>query len=392
VPTNKVVCHLIFEHDPFDGRVFHKECKSLQQAGYQVYLFVPSTKKGRIGKQGKLLFDSESIYENHKIKIIPYTYNKSIPKFLQMRMLLSSLDIIKKIKHLNPAIIHVHEDGFIMKLASTIKKHLPEAKLVFDFHESYLHRLRDKGLYHKVADYIKLEDTLLSAVDAVVTVSPYLTEHYQSITDAPVVTIPNTQSKNIFIPTIELKLDKSIFWIAIEGKLFFDRGLQLILDAAKQLERPDIRFLVIGDLPAKEMAFYTEYCNKHNIRDRFHITTFLPYQEVASWLCLAKAGLSIYLSKNARIGYPNKLFNYLLFGIPVIANIESGSGKFVQENGIGIAFSDKDPASLVKSIMQLATDKEFYTEIQSKAQITAEIYNWEYTAKDLISLYEKLLG
>ena len=42
MPSPKaVVCHITIMHDPFDVRIFHKECQALLQAGYEMHYLVP---------------------------------------------------------------------------------------------------------------------------------------------------------------------------------------------------------------------------------------------------------------------------------------------------------------------------------------------------------------
>ncbi|HYC33205.1 MAG TPA: glycosyltransferase, partial [Gemmatimonadales bacterium] len=41
----RIVCHITTGHDVFDTRVFRRECRSLAQAGYRVYLVAPHTRE-----------------------------------------------------------------------------------------------------------------------------------------------------------------------------------------------------------------------------------------------------------------------------------------------------------------------------------------------------------
>jgi len=384
-------CHLMFDHDPLDGRIYHKECLSLAQAGFSLWIMAPSVSKSTIGKKGQLDISATVLHEQPNIRYISYPWPKWLPKWFGIRRSVAKSNILKQLLRLRPDILHAHEHGLVMEIAAKAKTYLPDLKVIMDFHESYLHILRQKRHGGTLLlQYLRLEDKLLKAVDGIITVSDFLSGYYGTLTDKPILTIPNSQSRRLFTPQKTPALDGSLFWLVLEGRWLFDRGLKVVLEAMVLMKHEQVGVLVIGDLPEVERDYFDQFCRINQLQTKFHITTMLPYLQVPDWLQLGKAGLCIYHSLNARTGYPNKLFNYLCFQLPVIANRESASGQFVEQTGAGLTFEQNDARALADIILKLMRDKILYDELREKAEQAFAIWNWENGAEKLIGLYRQL--
>lgn len=97
----KKICHLTTVHPAFDIRIFHKECKSLLQAGYDVTL---------IAQHGK-----DEIVDGIRIKGLPTTRKR------MKRMLKLPWIALRKALEANADLYHFHDPrliaiGFMLKV------------------------------------------------------------------------------------------------------------------------------------------------------------------------------------------------------------------------------------------------------------------------------------
>jgi glycosyltransferase involved in cell wall biosynthesis len=91
-----------------------------------------------------------------------------------------------------------------------------------------------------------------------------------------------------------------------------------------------------------------------------------------------------------QIGSPNKLFEAMVCGRPIIASKGTYSGKLVEELTIGVSidFSEK---SLIQAVKKLRDDPELCEKYGHNALNAAlSEYNWENQEKKLLQLYDEL--
>ena len=389
----KRVCHIIFEHRIFDGRIFHKEVVSLAKHGFEVILLVPSVDNRTLGLKKEAQLSADGAFTSEGITFRTYHYNKKLPKQLNIRQYFCKRDLMKQLIKIDADVYHFHEDGLTLEIAAKLKDVLPNKKLVFDFHEFFLSSYREKKRkIDRINDYIKLENVIVKKADLIFTVTDFISDYYRTLSNCPVVTLFNCQSEQIF-PEIETRdTNNGIFWLVHEGRLLFDRGLKLMIEVARKLKSPNVKILCVGNLPKTEQKYFEIKTREYNIQDKFHITGFLPYTEVPTWLAKGKAGLTFMMSDNAKAVISNKFFNYLRYGLPILTLHHPITDKIIDEFELGYTFDTTEVDQIVEHIQQLASNSELYEKLSQNAKTAFQTtYNWENMEKRLIGGYRKLL-
>ena len=388
------VCHVVFEHGIFDGRIFFKEAVSLARAGYDVVLLVPRLPGGWLGRKREHRLTDGAPFVREGVRFEGYPYSKWLPRAFGLRHAECRRAILASLRRLQPDLCHFHEDGLTMEVAAELKRELPATKLIFDYHEFFLHRLRTGGEKRTaLAQFIATEDRLLTTVDGLITVSDLISRYYQTLTDVPVATVMNCQSVRTFPSGEAAPPDDGTFWVVHEGRMLFDRGLRLLVDAARLVRSPRVRFLVIGDLPRAERTWFEARTAQDGTTGRFQVTGMLPYREVPGWLGRGHAGLCLNETANALMGAPNKFFNYLRFGLPVLTLDHPILGPFVRGAHCGEVLPRTDSTQgLAEAIDRLAADPALHASMSAAAtRLFAEELNWECMEQRLLELYDQLL-
>lgn len=131
-------------------------------------------------------------------------------------------------------------------------------------------------------------------------------------------------------------------------------GLEVVLDAAAILaeSRTPVHFVLIGDGPAKaSLGAAASARGLTNIEFR----NLVAKSELAKMLVSADAGLM--LLRDAELFSfavsPNKLFDYLSAGIPVVCNVPGEVAELLAASAGGVQASDSSAAALVDAIRRL---------------------------------------
>ncbi len=387
------ICHIIFEHRIFDGRIFFKEAISLAQNGFEVIILAPTIDKKSLGLKKEAPLSENKTYESQGIKFHTYFYNKKLPKQLNIRQYFCKQDLLKKLKQIDADVYHFHEDGLTMEIAAQLKEILPGKKIVFDFHEFFIHSYREKKRkINRINEYIKLENKIVKQADLIITVTDFISAYYKTLCQCPIISLYNCQSEKIFPTSKENIVDDGIFWIVHEGRMLFDRGLKLIIEVARKLDHPNIKFLIIGNLAKAEERYFQNTTSQYQIQDKFHITGFLPYQEVPLWLKKGKVGLTFMLSDNAKTTISNKFFNYIRFGIPILSLHHPIIDDIIAEYEVGYVFDKNEAKEIAIQIKELYDNQKLWSKLKTNAEKAFKTtFNWKNMEQRLISAYYSIL-
>jgi glycosyltransferase involved in cell wall biosynthesis len=206
-----------------------------------------------------------------------------------------------------------------------------------------------------------LEQFLYRRADRVVVNSPGFTAHVRQRGARQVHLIPNGADPDMFVQSEEPSPFRqkhglvSQFLVVYAGAHGMSNDLTIILQTAAQLQdRKDIHFVLIGDGKEKSaLIAQAETLRLNNL-------TFIPPApkvQMAEILSTADAGVAILKPIELyKTTYPNKVFDYMAAGCPVILAIDGVIRQVVEEAQAGIFVPPGQPEPMAEAIRSLASD------------------------------------
>ena len=107
------------------------------------------------------------------------------------------------------------------------------------------------------------------------------------------------------------------------------------------------------------------------------------------------ADIGICIEKDTNLNYryslPNKLFDYIAAGIPVIASDLPETGKIIKENNCGMVINRVTPEDLSNAFSELKNNPGFLSELRRNSVLTSEKLNWDNESEKVKEFYDKVL-
>lgn len=401
-----------------DPRVY-KEAKSLTQAGHEVVVLCS-------GKEGEKLASSETrdgVAVIRRATPLHWLYNSwsgyaSYVKARQYGELTkagfgqSLIHFLLKLRHnlnylmfcaaiLLPAIrqradVYIAHDFDTLHLAY-IAARLNRARLVYNSHELWTERVRGRPYLSWQKSWVAWQEkSLVRRCDLVVTMSnsvaKILSERYAIPEPLVIRNIPpfaeTTPSPEIRALLTRGDLDKRV--VIYVGFLDYGKGLFQLINAAEYLD--GITIALLGDGVLRPML--EERITDKGLTDKVHLVGWMPRAKVLDYVASADVGVSPIERKwpNYYHNLDNKLFDYIMAGIPLAVSDHPEKRALVEQYDIGVTFDERDPRDIAHAIQSLLTDPARYEQMRANCLKAArEELNWEMESKKYVSAIETLI-
>jgi len=279
----------------------------------------------------------------------------------------------------------------VLPLGILLKKRCG-ASVVYDAHELETEKLGLHGVIKKLCKWG--EARLIPLVDGMIVVSDSIADWYRNtyyIENIIVVkNIPyqtsRVKSVNQNILKTQFNIPENALLFLYQGLLSYGRGLHLLLRAfTEQNQARHIVFMGYGQLEAEIQEWAVRYSTIH-----FHQA--VPPDELSRYTAGADIGCCLIEDRclSYRFSMPNKLFEYIFSGIPVIASDFPDMGRFIDEYQCGW----KVPVSeqMVRDLIHTMTPDDIRTRKQQALHVRSLI-GWEQEQLKLLELYRtQILG
>jgi glycosyltransferase involved in cell wall biosynthesis len=376
---NGKVCIMTSVHPPFDPRIFHKEAQTLVQAGYEVVLIAP--------------YDKESTsVDGVQIMGLPRYKRRLYRPLNWWRILRTALRQKADVYHFHdPELLPV---GLLIKVLSG-------RPTIYDVHENYPERILTKEWIptwlRRVTSVLfrYLENSLASFIDALVAVNDKLAERFsekgQVVTVANYLRIEEKASGLTVEATYGLKRGS---YLVYAGLIAGDRGISQCIRAFETLKRNDLHFVCAGRVDETAPPELRAILDGSTPAPRFHYLGLLPYEAIPGLLQNALVGLLCFQpTPNNILGTPNKLFEYMGAGIPVIASGFPYIREVISSAECGILVDPTSTEEISTAMHHLLNHLDEAVKMgENGRRAVKERYNWESEGRKLLRLYEELLS
>jgi len=369
------VCILTSVHIPFDGRVFHKEAKSLARAGYEVVLIARH--------------DKAEVVDG--VRVVPLSEPKNrVERMTKVLWRLFRLAIREKAD-----VYHFHDPELIV-VGLLLKAY--RKKVIWDVHEHYPNCILDKFWIAKwlrrcvSKSFDFFERAVVRFFDYVIYTTPFVGARYQNL-KVPSGRIENYPIVEMGEPTEKAPQQTMIYL----GAMSRTRGLLEVVEAFSLVARkhPSWQLQLVGS--ARPALFEDELKALAKERGVAHNVTFIPwvpYEEKEKLSSRAAIGIITFLPySNNTSCLPNKLFDYMLVSLPVIASNFPLYREVVEPHRCGLIVDPERPEAIAEAMAYLI---EHPTEARRMGQngrrAVMDQYNWDKESQKLLGIYETVLG
>lgn len=305
------------------------------------------------------------------------------------------LETAREVAAWAPDIVHAN-DANTLAPALWIKQHCG-ARLVYDSHELWLHRnIRSD---RPVAPHVEaaIEKRGIAAADAVITVSPsivdWLATHYRMerppalVRNVPAAGPLPDRARGRLRELAGLPAEARV--IAYGGRITTSRGIEETLQALALLPS-DVHLVMLGYGDAGYIALLEALARQLGVAERVHRVGPVAPHEVAD--ALSDGDVAVVHVRPTCLSYrfalPNKLFESIRAGLPVVAADLPDMAQVVRHYGVGEVFDGEEAEALAATLRAVLADPDRYREAARRA---CPELTWEREARTLIATYRRVL-
>ncbi len=368
------VCMMTSVHLPFDGRIFHRAAKSLVRAGYDVVLIARH--------------DKEEVVDGVRIVPLPQPKNR-LHRMTKVLWRLHRLAVKE-----DADVYHFH-DPELMIVGLLLKQR--RKKIIWDVHEHYPNSILDKDYIAKPLRRLiawafdRFERAAVRCFDYVIYTTPFVGQRYQTmkVRSGPVENYPILTSSETF----KREPRERIIYLGVMARI---RGLVEVVEAFALVTKKHPQWqldLVGSSRPPSFEQELRDLAKRLGVEANVQFVAWVPYEEKERLSCQASLGIITFLPYANNLScLPNKLFDCMVAGLPVIASNFPLYEEVVRPSHCGLLVDPTQPPEIARAMEYLIEHPQEAQQMgENGRRAVRDRYNWETESRKLLDIYEAVL-
>lgn len=356
-------------HGGVEPRV-DKEARALGDAGYEVHVILWDRERA---------YPSEETRASYSVHRVPIRAPEGRAG-LVLKMPRWWRAVRRRLASLRPDVIHaVDLDTLVPALRANRTLRGKVVYDIFDFYAPMIARNIPKFLRSYLTD---LERRRALEADLVILPDLSRADFFGSRLPKKIIEVMNVPEHRPVPPK-----SGEVFTVFYAGQIARDRGIPELVRAC---ERTGAHLLVAGHgpdettlVPLVESSPTAQFLGN------------LPYEEVLRWTASSDVIAALYDPEipNNRRASPNKLFEAMMYGKPVLTNKDTTLGDFVSRERIGAVAQYGDLNSIQRELERLMLSPQLCDEMGDRGRRLYESrFRWEVMRDRLLTAYRDLVG
>jgi glycosyltransferase involved in cell wall biosynthesis len=325
-------------------------------------------------------------FRNYKTKRIKLIFDKGPLFYAELNIRLFLFLVLKKVDILySNDLDTLPANFFVSKLKS-------KSKLIYDTHELFTEVPELENRKFVKNTWIKIEKYIFPKLQHIITVNESIAKIYKTIYGKSILVIRNVPEKyenRIPLSKSKLGLPEGKFILIMQGSgLNVDRGIEEAVLSMQFIDNAVLILVGSGDVIPK----VKELVAKNQLSEKVMFFDKRPYLEMMQLTSNANIGLTLDkpLSDNYKFSLPNKLFDYIQAGIPILSSQLIELKKIIDKYDIGCFVETVSPEEIAKNVNFLIENPDKLNEYKLNCIKAAETENWEHEKMKLIRFVKDL--
>jgi len=268
------------------------------------------------------------------------------------------------------------------------KKFKSKTKLVYDSHEYFTEVTELSGRPFVKRTWERIEAFIFPKLESVYTVNESIAELYKKKYDKEIKVVRNISPK--WNPTQikskqELGIPENKSLLILQGAgINVDRGAE---EAVEAMQYIDAVLMIVGD--GDVIHTLKEKCNVLQLQEKVIFYGKKTYATMMNYTFYADLGLTLDKASNLnyKFSLPNKVFDYMHTGTPIIATPIKEVANIINKHSIGEIVAPLTAENLAECINSLLNNTEKLTQYKQNCATASECENWNNETAVLDTIY-----
>jgi len=375
------------------------EARTLAEAGHKVHFLI----EGRPGESREEPIGGVQVVRGVRMSRLRDIWHRYTFNFTYRDRLWTNA-IERFIRERSIDVLHVNDLPLLREgLQAGRRFHLP---VVADLHENYPAGLQvwytnvlKKATIYNYGRWAEYERRALRDVDAVIVVIEEARDRLVSlgVGAEKIYVVPNTvpeQTGDVPVDPEVLAKYRGRFVISYIGGFAPHRGLDTVIRALPIAREkvPNLTLVLVGDRNEGYRRHLERLAASLDCADIVEMTGWKKQDVIWSYI-EASAVCLVPHARNAHTDttIPNKIFQYMMRGKPVIVSDCPPLARIARDTGGGLVFRWDAPAELADRIVEMYGNESARRQMaETGRRSVLDRYTWEKTSGPLIELYRKL--